>query len=394
MREPSFARLGAFWFGAQAVWGAVLGLSLQARTSELGGPHALALYGTIATLGAVVAAITQIATGPFADAVRARGRSRTGFLAWGTLVAAIALWDFYTSRTFGGEMAAFLMLQVGMNVATGPYQTIIPDYVQERRAGSASSWMAALQSAGNATGALIAAFVSDARAAGVLLAALLTASAAASATHVRNLTLAPVLRSRFRVTRAFVDLFASRAFIFVGFYTLLGYLYFYVARSLGMAAPHAVRTNGIALLVFTAAGALGAAAAGRIADRIDRRTVASAGCAVTVAALVALALAPRVEVFFIAATVAGFAWGAFLTADWALACSIVPRDALATAFGVWNLALLAPQVLAPALTTLVLGLLGAAGGGGLGPRIALGLAAVEFAAGAFWLWRLPAGRPV
>ncbi|MDQ2662735.1 MAG: MFS transporter [Candidatus Eremiobacteraeota bacterium] len=389
---PSFARLGAFWFGIQAVWGAVLGLSLQARTNELGGAGALATYGAIATLGAIAAGVTQIAIGPIADYARARGRNHSAFVVGGAVVAAGALWEFYGSQTIAAELAAFLTLQFAMNVAAGPYQAIIPEYVGGERAGLASSWTAALQSAGNAAGAVIAAFVANAKIVAAALAVLLLSTAAMSVAHIRSLPLERMKPGAFRVSRTFADLFVSRALVFVGFYTMVDYLYFYVVRTLGVLPAHATQSNGVALLAFTLFGVAGAALAGRPSDQFDRRLIACGACAISIVALAVLCALPRAGVFFSAAAVMGFAWGAFLTADWALACVIVPRDSLATAFGVWNVALLAPQIVAPSLTTLVLALSGATHGPA-GPRFALGLAAAEFALGAAWLWRLPAQPP-
>ena len=86
-----------------------------------------------------------------------------------------------------------------------------------------------------------------------------------------------------------------------------------------------------------------------------------------------------------------FVGSSVLTADWALGCAFLPRNALATAMGVWNLALLIPQILAPALVTAVLGALQALNNPNA-PRIAFVMACVEVVAGLAWLRRLPASR--
>ena len=80
---PNPLRLGLFWLGIQAVWGALLGISLQSRTIELvSGGGALVAYGRLATIGAVVAASVQIAVGPWSDARRARRSRRIEFTPW------------------------------------------------------------------------------------------------------------------------------------------------------------------------------------------------------------------------------------------------------------------------------------------------------------------------
>lgn len=386
-RESDPARLGAFWFGIQLVWGALLGISLQARTIDLSGKNALASYGLIATAGAIVAAITQIAIGPLADARRARGSDRIEFYIGGALAAAVAIIWFYQASSFVELIAAFLLLQLALNVATGPYQAVIPDYVRPTRSGAASSWMAALQALGNASGAVIAAFVLNLRAASGLIAAALLTSCAITVAHVRGLPLRALEQRRLRIDRPFADLLISRALMYTGFYTLLGYLYFYVAFNLNETHLGVKTTSGVLLLLFTLASAVGAGLGGRPSDRHDKRAVVLlAGAILSIALAILIATQAAVTVFG-GTVLAGLAWGVFLTADWALGCTILPKSLLATTMGIWNLALIGPQIAAPAFTTFVL--VRIQPDGGAAPRIAFALAVCEIAVGATWVFRIP-----
>ncbi|MGA8533922.1 MAG: MFS transporter [Candidatus Tumulicola sp.] len=383
-------RLGLFWLGIQAIWGALLGISLQARTIELvSAPGALLAYGRLATLGAIVAALVQIGVGPWSDRRRRQGSRRIEFYAAGAIVGAIALGFFFGASSFGALTLAFVVVQAGLNLAIGPYQAIIPDAVARPRFGVASSWMAALQSTGNAVGAVLAAYVNDARILSGALAALLLGTGAVTATHLRGLTLEPVTRREpLRVTRAFVDLFVSRALVYVGFYTLLGYLLFYVRDVLGTPSLAAAKSeSGVLILAFTLVGALGAAIAARPSDRWDKRLVANVGGGIVILAL-GLFIVSHGFAGAVAATVAaGLGWGVFLVADWAIACRMLPPGSLATTMGIWNLAVILPQIVAPALTTAVLARL-ALTAGSQGPRAAFALAAGETFVGILWLWRL------
>ncbi len=388
-KTPNPLRLGLFWLGIQAVWGALLGISLQARTIELvGSSGALLAYGRLATLGAVVAAIVQVAVGPWSDARRRDGSRRIEFYVVGSLVGAVALEFFFGAKSFAALTLAFVVVQAGLNVAIGPYQAIIPDAIARAKFGIASSWMAALQSAGNALGAVLAAYVNDARVLAGSLTATLIGTGAVTCLHLRGLTLERAKpREPFRVTRAFVDLFISRALVYVGFYTLLGYLLFYVRDVLAPPTLDAVKSeSGILILAFTLVGALGAAAAARPSDRSDKRLVASAGGGIVIVALGVFIFSHGFAGAAAATLVAGVGWGVFLVADWAIACRVLPPGALATTMGVWNLAVILPQIVAPALTTAVLSRL--ALGGAQGPRVAFVLAAGETLVGIAWLWRL------
>lgn len=390
-KTPSAFRLGLFWLGIQAVWGALLGISLQARTIELvTGSNALIAYGRLATIGAFVAAIVQVAVGPASDARRRRGGRRIEFYVAGALVGAFALAGFFAAGNFVALTLWFVVLQAGLNCAIGPYQAIIPDAIPRAQFGRASSWMAALQSVGNALGAVLAATVNDARALASALIVLLGGTAAATCAHVRAIALEPPPpREPLRVTRAFADLFFSRALVYVGFYTLLGYLLFYVEGMLHAPTLAAAKLHsGELILAFTAVGALGAFAAARPTDRMDKRFVATAGGAIVIAALIGFIAAHTFMGAIAATIVAGFGWGVFLAADWAIACRVLPPGALATTMGIWNLAIIVPQIVAPAFTTAVLAHLAPAFAVH-GPRIAFALAAGETLIGVAWLWRLP-----
>jgi MFS family permease len=275
-----------------------------------------------------------------------------------------------------------------MNVAIGPYQAVIPDFIAEDGMDTASSWMAGLQSMGNAAGALVASQVADPRIAAFTIAGCLLGSWAVTALHVRLLTLIPVAQQSLRISRAFIDLFISRSLVFLGFYTLVGYLFFYVREAI---AGNTQQTTGVLILVTTASAAIGAIAAAHFAARMDRRLVATIGGAAFIGALFAFLFARGITAIGISALAAGVAWGTFITADWALGCFFLPRQALATAMGMWNLAVLIPQILAPVVATAVLSALRALQSNNA-PRIAFLLAACEVAVGIAWIWRLPASQ--
>ncbi|MGA8576562.1 MAG: MFS transporter [Candidatus Cybelea sp.] len=383
-------RLALFWLGIQSVWGALLGISLQARTIELVSSDAVIAYGRLATIGAATAAVVQIIVGLLSDQRRRDGSRRIEFYVVGAIGGAAAIVFFYEARSFVALIAAFVALQAALNIAIGPYQAIIPDFVERARVGIASSWMAALQSAGNAIGALAASFIANAGALAATLGGLLLVTCAATAGHVSKLPLRESSQdpAPLRVTRPFVDLFISRALVYVGFYTLLGYLLFYVEALRGTAGLAAARqTTGILIVSFTVVGALGAGLAARPSDRLDKRLVATIGAAGFILALALFIAAHGLAMAVAATLVAGVGWGVFLVADWAIACRVLPRGAMAAAMGVWNLAIVLPQIVAPALTTAVLAHTGMTSGAAPS-RMAFALALAETLVGIAWLWRL------
>jgi MFS family permease len=384
--QVSPARVTALWFGVQLIWGAVLGISLQARCVQLAGDASLATFGLISASGAFAAAMTQLVVGPLSDMLRRRGRGRSAFYAAGALLGAVWVVVFYASGNVQALLWSFVALQLSLNLVIGPYQAIIPDTMPSARYGVASAWLAGLGSAGNACGAVLASLLGNARALGAVLAAGLLASAAVTLAHLRRVPLRPLPPvAPFAPTRTLIDLFVSRALVYLGFYTVLGYLYFFVAS----VAADATRTTGLCVLLFTVVGALGALVAARPADRSDERVVVTIGGGVVAISVMLLAVVHTALALAPAIGLAGVGWGIFLCADWAFACRLLPPAALATTMALWNLAVVGPQMVAPLVATVLLTRLGTLHSSA-GPRDALVLAGAEMLMGAFWIWRLPA----
>ncbi|HTU71115.1 MAG TPA: MFS transporter [Candidatus Baltobacteraceae bacterium] len=394
MPKPAHpARITLLWFGVQLIWGAVLGISLQARTVQLAAGSSLATFAEISASGAFAAGLTQLVVGPLSDHLRRRGRRRSGFYLLGAIFGSGAVLALYAAPTAGTLLASFVALQFSLNLIIGPYQAVIPDTLPPQRFGFASGWLAALGSAGNATGAVLAAFLGNGEILGIALALGLLSAALGTLLHLRGVPLQPLSeRPPFALTRTLVDLFISRAMVYLGFYTVLGYLYFFVAAVLPRGfVLDATRASGLCILLFTALGTAGAMIAARPADRSDERLVVTAGGGLVCVSLVVLALAQALPVLPLAIAAAGVGWGIFLCADWAFACRLLPPNAMATTMAVWNLAVVGPQLLAPLVASLLLSRLGTLNSGA-GPRDAMLLASAELLIGTGWIWRLPLTR--
>jgi MFS family permease len=393
-RAVSPARLCAFNAGIQLVWGAILAVSLQERSLELAHAEGVRAYALIAGLGALVATLVQPLAGILSDRRRRRTGDRTTFYLAGIGIALPALAWFYLAPSWPQLLGAFFLLELGMNVAGGPYQAAIPDYVAPPKRGLASSWMSAYQSVGNAAGLLVAGFVHDLKLVALALGTGLAATWGVTVANLRGRAgttsesgTTPVLASLAR-NRSLGALLLSRGLINVGFFTLLGFLLFYVKDSLGVAGDAVQTQTALVFLSFTLAAVGGAALAARPTDRLDKRLVVSVACGAIALALAGLAAAGSLTFAYIAAICAGAAWGAFVTADWALAAAVLPGGAMATAMGVWNVATTLPQVVAPLATAPLVERFNAISPG-LGPRCAIVLALVEFVLGGALIWRLP-----
>lgn len=384
------ARLVLLWFGVQLAWGAIIGISLQARCAAFNPSHPLDAFAYVSIPGAIAAGVTQLILGFASDRFRRRGDKRLWFYAIGSLTGALGIVALYLAPSLTALLFAYVVVQIAVNVVIGPFQAIIPDFVEPARIGVASGWMAAMQSGGNAVGAVLATVLGSTPLLGVAIALILVASAGISILYARGLALQPIRgEQRLSATGSLADLFISRAFVYLGFYTLVGYLYFYVATIL---PSHfifdATTASGICVLIFTLVGALGAALAARPSDRLDERLVVCIGGAAIAGGVLAMAFLPMLVVVPIAIVIAGIGWGVFLCADWAFACRVLPNGALAGAMAIWNIAVVGPQMVVPILVTAVLARLGTLHSAS-GPKDAFMLAAGEILLGAAWIWRLP-----
>ena len=316
-------RLGAFWFGIQVVWTAVLGIVLQDRASAVSS-NAVGTYATLAALGALLAAVVQIVAGILSDRRRTRTGDRRLFYRLGVVLAVPAIVALPVVPSPAALWIAMLLLQVGMNVAGGPYQGIVGDYIAPERVGRASSWMSVFQFSGSVVG-LLATTLLHGIGLGIVLAACLIAGWLVTDAHVAHLPKTYPAAADLRIDANMWTVLLSRAMINVGFYTLFGFLFFFVRESLGV--TDARTTTGILFLAFTVAGVVGAALAGRPADVLDKRVVVSVACGAIGLAVGAFAFAPTFPIALACAIGSGIAWGAFFTADWAIAYAVLPRAA-------------------------------------------------------------------
>jgi MFS family permease len=390
--QPSAARLCALNAGIQVVWGAILAVSLQARSIALAGESdAVRRYALLAAAGALVATVVQLGAGAASDRARRNRGKRDAFYAAGVALAVPAIAWFYVSQSYAQLVAAFLLLQISLNIVGGPYQAIIPDYIAAKFRGRAAGWMSAYQSFGNAVGLVVAAFVHDPFALVAALVLPLVATWAITALHVRRLVAiaqASMPLPKVRLRGPLLALLLSRGAINVGFYTLLGFLLFFVRDALGVRGAALETQSGLIFLTFTLTAIGGALLAARPADRYDKRMVVTVAVVAIALSLAALALATSLPAAYLAAGAAGIAWGAFVSADWALATALLPNGAMGTAMGVWNVATTAPQVVAPLIAAPLVLRVNALHAG-TGPRAAIVLALSEFALGGLLVWRLP-----
>ncbi len=368
-RPLRYLLLSLYWLPVSLFWGAMIGQVLPLRVLAFAGPaHSGAALGIINLCGAGVGLVIQIVIGPVSDACASRWGRRRPFLFWGTVLAIGALLAFGVAGSFAGLVAAFVGIQLFLNIATSPYQALIPDHVPLNHQGAASGFTGTMQLLGEAGGPIVAGLLLAKATTPALQAhAILTLMGGVGAALVLFMLLtvwlvpddpAPLqdrrpLAASLRETYAlhipqnpdFYKLLASRAVYNLGFYTALGFLLYYVRLSLHTGDNY---SKPLVLLQEIAIGGalLGTLPAGMLADRIGKKKVIYASSLFSVIAGAAFALAPDVGFASKMAFIFGIGFGMFRAVDWAFACNLLPASGGAKFMGIWSLSTMVPQLLA------------------------------------------------
>src|SRR5437879_4719140 len=129
-------QLSVYWFGINAIWGALDGVVLQARMPELVGQQSAGLGLAVAKILAVAMAIVvQPTIGSISDYTISRWGRRKPYIAIGAVLDVVFLAGIATSNTYISVVAFVVLLQISSNFAQGPFQGYVPDRVPAAQVG-------------------------------------------------------------------------------------------------------------------------------------------------------------------------------------------------------------------------------------------------------------------
>ena len=133
-------QLSVYWFGINAIWGALDGVILQERIPTMVSPdisvRALALVKVVAVIMAIV---IQPTIGSISDYTMSRWGRRKPYIAIGATLDVVFLVGIATSQTYLSVFAFIVLLQFSSNFAQGPFQGYIPDLVPGAQVSLASA---------------------------------------------------------------------------------------------------------------------------------------------------------------------------------------------------------------------------------------------------------------
>lgn len=365
-----FLLISLYWLPVSLFWGAMLGQIIPARVEAFSGAaHSGSHLAVLSICGAAMGLLVQIVIGPISDRCAARWGRRRPFLFFGTVLAIAAMLGFGHAGSFAGLVLAFVGIQLFLNIATGPYQAMIPDQVPQDRQGAASGFMGVMQLLGEAGGPIVAGLLLGKAATPAMqahgiqifmvivatllglfmaLTVLLVPDAPASLAKAQSLrqNLRETYHFRIAENPDFYKLLVSRAVFNLGFYTAFGFLAYYVHYSLH-AGPTYQKPLTQLLEIAIGGALIGTLPAGYLADRMSKKTVIYASSLFSVAAGLAFALAPTILFAQLMAALFGIGYGMFRAVDWAFATNLLPQGGGAKFMAIWSLSTMLPQVIAP-----------------------------------------------
>jgi Na+/melibiose symporter-like transporter len=387
LKEPTkrdYFYLTIYYLSPSFFWALMLLVVIQMRIENLlpGRPFQRPM-DIIVNAGGLVCIITQVVIGAISDRHRGAYGRRRPYIVAGTLLAIPAIWFFVLAGNFLMLVVAFMLVELLLNIANGPYQALIPDMVPPERHGIASGYMGLWnlvgQFGGLALGALLfsGAFGKN----GMIylfgiFSVLSVVLMVLTVTHVREepytgervqkrRAVLGILKTDLRSHPAFVWVLVSRFLINLGFYVALLYLKKYLQFVLGFPENTATVYALVLGVVLTITGLIGTVPAGRLADRVSKKTIIYGTCALCTVSAFLFCAAAGISWAIAAAAVFGLGLGAFAAVDWALACNVLPEGDAAKFLGIWTISFVFPQMAAALVADLTItaftGTLGVAG---------------------------------
>ena len=321
-------RLSVYWLGLVAVFNGI-GIILQERIKVIV-PDVNVQYttlGIVQFLGVVIAVLVQPTVGSLSDYTVSRFGRRKPYILIGTTLDLVFLIGLATSNVLIAVAAFVVLLQFSSNFAQGPFQGYVPDLIPAPQVGLASGMVGLFTILGVVTGTALASlgiamndFTIPTIALGVIefatMASLffrLDEGRAAKDRGGRSwrAIAAEAWGTDILRERSFLFLVASRFFILGGSAFLIVLSVPYLERALAITDKDQRATwilvTTIFAALFTAAATIPAA---KLSQRIGRKPVIYAACAIGALGMTIAALAPAPPVLVVGGILVGVGGGA------------------------------------------------------------------------------------
>src|SRR3954447_2776276 len=388
------ARFALAWLGLWAAQVAPVQLLLPLQLEAVDAAHKVRDFGLVNGAAGIAAIVALPVFGALCDRTRSRHGRRRVRVAGGVAGFVVGLLLTGLAGSWLAVAGAWVIAQLGMYAAMAGLTATIADQVPPEHRGAVSAAVYGPQALGIVLGlGLITALNTGTGASYAVLAVvlalgalpwLLRAREAAPSPEERPRSVSAALRATWIAPSRHPDYawaFAGRLLVNLG--NALGTTYFLYFLTDDLRVDDPEGSLLVLTLVYLAATVAATWGGGILSDRTGRRRVFVAGAAVLQAAACAvLVAAPSWPSALIAGLLLGAGYGCYTSVDQALVTQVLPDlQTVAGDLGVMNVAVVAPQALAPLLASLVIAELG-------GYSILFGLAGVITVLGALSVARI------
>lgn len=363
----SLANIGAF-----IGFVPLLNILLPLRATEVAPGLEAAALSEAAMWGAFAAGVTNFIIGGLSDRTRTPLGRRRPWILVGLCATTASYAGIYFATTPLQLLLAVVLFQIAFNTLFGPFVALFADRVPDRQKGLVAAFMGLGYPAANLFAALVVAiFLTDptARFLGVLGAlAVLMLPFVLLLREAPPAPLPSAASGRFLTAfrhRAFTLTFASRLFVQTAITLNALYLLYFlreetdIALHMPQTRPEAVL--GWLIVALTVSALVSGFVAGLWSDKVGgRNRFVAAGAFMIAAGAATLAFAPMWPGPLVGQILFGLGLGVFTTAESALAAEVLPaRPRAGRDLGIMNVAITAPQIIAPMLCLVLVSTLGA-----------------------------------
>ena len=326
---------------------------------------AVVLFG-----GALVSTVLNPVWGAFSDRTVLRIGRRLPWVLGGLAGGVLAMLLLSRAESIVVMALGWAMAQAALNAMLAAITATVPDQVPSRQRGAVGGWLAIAQTVGVVAGSGIADATGSIAAGYLTIAVVLVLLSLPYCLDSRDIALPREDREPFdagRFVRSFwisprehpdfAWAWITRFLMNLGNALVILYLYYYLRERIDLSDDEA--EHGVLLLTaaYGLCTVLTAVVGGIWSDRIGRRKVfVIASGLVAAAALLLLAFVNTWVGAFVGAVILGVGFGIYTAVDFAMITQVLP-SALGRAkdLGVINIANALPQVLAPGVAAIVLG---------------------------------------
>ncbi len=361
--------LNAYWVGLSFKWNALHPIILPAvLLNYVPDARKNTYLGLLTFAGLLLAMVIQPLSGALSDSWTSRWGRRRPLMVLGTLFDFVFLALLAWTGSLTWLIIGYIGLQISSNIAQGPAQGLLPDRVPPEQLGAASSWknlmdMTSLIIASLLAGRLLAPETRDPTLIMLVVMGTVAVSTAitifgtpeepriASSSSSKGGTTrgpfalgSPLFHLDLRSNTAYAWLIAERGLFLLGIYGVQAFAQYYLQDVIRVADPP--KQTGDLLAVLTLSLVALVLIGGWLTDTFGAKRTLYLASLLAASGMLSMLVPRHMPGLMLFGGVLGAGIGLFLTANWALANRLAPREEAGKFLGLTNLATAGSSALA------------------------------------------------